>query len=446
MKYALIKNLTLLKSTLFFAFILILITVSAAMAANNAFQNWQTSNGAEVYYYQSDGLPMLDLRLVFRAGSARDGGTPGVAEMTSSLISSGAGGMDANALANEFDSVGAQFNSGSARDMAWITVRSLTLPEMLEKVVSVMEKVATQGPDFPDDELELMRTQLLTGLKNEEQSPGEIARKAFNKAMFGDHPYGVSYTEEDINRLTREDVVAFYKQYYVAKNSQLAIVGQLDRKQAEVLAERISGSLVAGERAAKLPPVKSLDKSQTIKINYPSAQSHILIGQPGIKRGDDEHLPLYIANHGFGGSGFASILMDEVREKRGLAYSVYSYSSPMAERGPFVIGLQTRNDQVDEAISVVMENLRDFTKNGPTDDAFESSVMNITGGSPMKTDTNRKIAQYASSIGFYGLPLNYLDTFNDKIRDETRDTTALAFKKIIDPEKLITVVVGGGEK
>lgn len=440
------KSRSLQKTFILLSSILATITSNAVFASSNAFQNWQTSNGAEVYYYQSDHLPMLDLRLVFRAGSARDGSTPGVAEMTSSLISSGTVDMDANVLAKAFDSVGAQFNSGSARDMAWLTLRTLTIPEMLEKIVSIMEKVASQGPSFPEDELELMRAQLLSGLKNEQQDPGDIARKAFNKALFGDHPYGVSYTEDDIKRLTREDVVDFYKQYYVAKNAQLAIVGQLDRKQAEVLAERIAGSLSSGERAAKLPPVQSLQEAKMIRINYPSAQSHILIGQPGIKRGDSEHLPLYIANHGFGGSGFASILMDEVREKRGLAYSAYSYSSPMAARGPFVIGLQTRNDKVDEALAVVMENLRDFTKNGPTDEAFESSVLNITGGSPMKTDTNGKIAQYASSIGFYGLPLNYLDTFNDKIRAETRDSSALAFKAIINPEKLITVVVGGGEK
>lgn len=442
---ALNQSLSLHKKVLLVASVFTCVTSSVVFASNNAFQNWQTSNGAEVYYYQSDDLPMLDLRLVFRAGSARDGDKPGVAEMTSSLISSGAGDMDANALATAFDNVGAQFNSGSARDMAWITLRTLTIPEMLEKVVSVIEKVATV-PNFPEDELELMRAQLLTGLKNDEQDPGDIARKAFNKALFGDHPYGVSYAEDDIMRLTREDIVAFYKQYYVAKNAQLAIVGQLDRKQAQEIAERIAGGLASGTRAAKLPPVQSLKEAKTIRIKYPSAQSHILIGQPGIKRGDSEHLPLYIANHGFGGSGFASILMDEVREKRGLAYSVYSYSSPMAERGPFVIGLQTRNDQVDEALSVVMENLRDFTENGPTDDTFESSIMNITGGSPMKTDTNGKIAQYASSIGFYGLPLDYLDTFNDKIRAETRDSSALAFKAIINPEKLITVVVGGGEK
>ncbi len=441
------NNIPVLAKTLLMATTIVVFAhARSSQAANNIFQNWQTSNGVDVYYYQSDSLPMLDLRLVFRGGSARDGSKPGVAEMTSSLIGSGVAGMDASAFANEFDSVGAQFDYGSARDMAWITLRTLTLPDMLEKAVSAMGKVTASGPDFPDDELELMRSQLLSGLKNEEQNPGDIARKALKKALYGDHPYGVSYTAEDINRLTREDVLAFYKQYYVAKNAQLAIVGQLDRKQAELLAERIAGGLPTGERAAKLPPVKSLHEAKTIRINYPSEQSHILIGQPGIKRGDAEHLPLYIANHGFGGSGFASILMDEVREKRGLAYSAYSYSAPMAERGPFVIGLQTRNDKVDEALSVVMENLRNFTSNGPTDEAFEASVMNITGGSPMKTDTNGKIAQYASSIGFYDLPLDYLDTFDDRIRKETRDSAAAAFKKIVKPEKLITVVVGGGEK
>ncbi len=414
------------------------------VAAENRLQSWTTGNGVKVFFFPSESLPMVDLRMVFAAGSARDGDKTAVADMTSALIGNGANGLDANTLAERLENVGAQFSTGSLRDMAWVTLRSLTMPQMLDDAVAVMADVLGK-PDFPQAELELMQSQLITSLKNEQQKPGDIAEKALFKAIYRDHPYASAAEEKDIESITREDVIAFYKQYYVAENAQLSIVGQLSREEAEKLAEKLVKAMPRGAKAAELPEVKSLDQAQTIRINFPSAQSHILIGQPGVARGAKEHFALYIANHGFGGSGFSSILMDEVREKRGLAYSVYSYFSPMDAKGPFLIGLQTRNDQVEQAVDIVMQNLRNFIEEGPSEAAFESSIKNITGGSALKTDTNAKLAQYASLIGFYDLPLDYLERFNERIETETRDSVHQAFRDAIDPQKLITVIVGGGE-
>ncbi len=428
--------------TIFLLIIVIVITPVFAADKDKAFQHWTTSNGVGVYFYPSNALPMVDLRMVYAAGSARDPEKSGVAEMTSALIGSGSAGQDANMIADRLESVGSQFNAGALRDMAWISLRSLTLPEMLDESVDVMANILGK-PDFPKQELELIRSQMLTGLKNEAQDPGEIAQKSFFKAVYGDHPYGRTPEADDIGAITQDDVNAFFKQMYVTGNAQLSIVGDLDRKAAESLAERLVRFMPRGDKAPKLPPVADLTEAKTIVVEHPSAQSHILIGQPGVARGADNHFALYIANHGFGGSGFASTLMGEVREKRGLAYSVYSYFSPMEEKGPFLIGLQTRNDQVEEALDVVRENLQEFIESGPDDDAFQASIQNITGGSALKTDTNAKIAQYASLVGFYDLPLNYLDVFNGLIGEETRDSVHQAFREAIDSQKLVTVIVGG---
>ena len=424
---------------------LVALLSSAASAADNIFQSWTTDNGVKVYFYPSDSLPMVDLRMVYAAGSARDGEKVGVADMTSALMGSGADGQDANQLAARFEGVGARFNSGSLRDMAWVTLRSLTLPEMLNQSVEALADVLGK-PDFPESEIELIRSHLLTILKNDRQDPGKIAEKAFFKAIYGEHPYSRSAETDDINSLTRDDVKAFFKRYYVTGNAQLSIVGKLTRDEAVLLADRVVRHMPIGSKADALPPVKPLEKSVTMRIKHPSAQSHILIGQTGVARGADDHFALYIANHGFGGSGFASILMDEVREKRGLAYSVYSYFAPMEAKGPFIIGLQTRNDQVEEAVAVVKENLQDYIAKGPSDESFAASIQNITGASPLKTDTNAKLAQYASLIGFYDLPLDYLEKFNGRIRSESRDMVHKAFSGTINIDKLVTVIVGGGKE
>ncbi|MCB1755765.1 MAG: insulinase family protein [Gammaproteobacteria bacterium] len=415
---------------------------SGVLAASNVLQSWTTGNGVKVNFFPSDSLPMVDLRMVYAAGSARDGDKPGVADMTSAVIGNGADGLDANSLSDKLESMGAQFEIGSLRDMAWVSLRSLTLPELLDGSLDIMAKVIGK-PDFPESEIELMRAQLLTMLKNRQQKPGEIAEKAFFEAVYGDHPYARTAEEADINAIKRDDIVDFYQRYYVTGNAQLSIVGQLDRAQAEALAEKLVRFMPTGDKAPALPPVEPLAEARTIRIDYPSEQSHILIGQPGVSRNDADYFALYIANHGFGGSGFSSILMDEVREKRGLAYSVYSYFSPMEKKGPFMIGLQTRNDQVDEAISIVTQNLDEYIKDGPTEKAFESSIKNITGGYALKTDSNAKLVQYASLIGFYDLPLDYLQAFNDRIERETRDSVHQAFRETIRPDKLVTVIVGG---
>jgi len=415
---------------------------ATVLAAGKAFQHWTTSNGVGVYFYPSTTLPMLDVRIVYAAGSARDGDQLGVAAMTSGLMGSGAGGMDANALATEFERVGAQFDAGALRDMAWVTLRTLTLDGMLDPAIDALATVLGK-PDFPEDELELVRQQLLTGLQNAEQDPADIAEKAFYKAVYSDHPYGRSAEREDIQALSRAQVEGFFRQYYVSGNARLSLVGNLDRAAAEALAERIVQHMPSGDPAPALPAVAPLKEAKTIRIAHPSEQSHILVGQPGVARGAPEHFALYIANHGFGGSGFASTLMTEVRVKRGLVYSVYSYFSPMQRKGPFIIGLQTRNDQVEEALGVVHDNLTAFIKHGPTEEAYDASIRNITGGSALRSDTNAKLAQYASLIGFYDLPLDYLDLFNDRITQVSREQTYEAFKATVDVNKLVTVIVGG---
>ena len=409
-------------------------------------QHWVSDNGLSVYYVHVPELPMMDLRLTFDAGSARDGDNLGVAGMTVAMLDKGTKDLNADQVAEAFESVGANFSAGSARDMAWISLRTLTLAEQQNTAIKTWLDVI-KNASFPEKDFERLKKQALIGLEAEKQSPAAIASKAFYKNLYGSHPYGKPQngTEETVKAMHIEDLKSYYSRYFVAKNGQLAIVGSIDKSAAEALAKKVASVLSVGAKAASIPKVKPLTESKVVRIEFPSSQSHVMIGQPGTKRGDKDYFALYLGNHGLGGSGFTSRLMKEVRVKRGLSYSVYSYFISMREAGPFLLGLQTKNSQVDEAIKVASDVVKNFQKNGPSEEQLKASKTNITGGFPLRTASNDDIIGYIAMIGFYGLPLDYLDTFTATIDKISRKEVMDAYSRRLHPDKFLTVIVGKKE-
>jgi len=419
------------------------LSIAWSVQAAPDIEHWQTSKGVEVYYVHAPELPMVDMQIVFDAGSSRDDDLPGLAMLTNGLLDQGAAGFDADAISNGFESLGAIYGSDAGYDSASVQLRSLTDEALLAKAIENLKRVVSR-PEFPKDALKRRRSQTLIGLKSKQQSPAALAKDAFMSAIYQSHPYANPNegTEESVAAIKREDITAFYKQYYVINNAMVAIVGAVDRKQAEQIAEDITADLEPGEKAGPLAEVKALDKPATIFINHPSTQTHILVGQPGIKRGDPDYFPLYVGNYILGGGGMVSRLFEEIREKRGLSYSAYSYFSPMRFKGPFIAGLQTRKDQVDKARSVLMENINRFIENGPTEEELIAAKKNITGGYPLRIDSNSKILNYVVVIAYYKLPLDYLETFNAKVEAVTVEQIKDAFKRRLTPDKLVTVMVG----
>ena len=425
----------------------ILMLSPAMLMAAPKIQHWVTDDGLRVYYVNVPQIPMFDARLIFDAGSARDAGNAGVAKMTAAMLFEGADGLNADQLAEKLESVGAEYSSGSARDMAWITLRTLTLEKEQATAVDTWLKVIG-SPDFPEKSFARLKKQFLLGLQAEKQSPEAIATKAFYKNLYGDHPYAspMNGTEESIQAMTLDQLKAFRKQYYVAQNAVLAIVGAISREDAETLAKRVSSKLGQGKRAETIPAPKPLTEAKTIRIPYPSQQAHVMIGQLGDKRGDKDYFTLYTGNYTLGGGGFTSRLMKEIRDARGLSYSVYSYFSPMKELGPFILGLQTKISQTDEAVNIAREQVKKFQAEGPTEEELTAAKKDITGSFPLGVASNDDIVGYLGMIGFYDLPLDYLDAFTGKINAITREQVADAFKRRIHPDKMLTVIVGGEDK
>ncbi|HCU90955.1 MAG TPA: peptidase M16 [Gammaproteobacteria bacterium] len=417
--------------------------LSCAVQAAPEIHHWLTDNGARVYFVEASEIPILDVRFVFDAGSSRDGAKPGLAQLVNGLLGEGAGELNANAFNERVADTGAMFSTGARRDMAWVSLRTLVEKKYSTPALALMESVLSR-PRFDAEAVQRRKANTLIGIQREQQSPSAIASKTFYKAIYDMHPYGASMlgTKESVKEFTREDIKNFYKHYYVAKNASIAIVGSVTLERATEIASSLSKGINDGESAPPLPAVGMLSEASIKYVEFPSIQSHIKFGQPGIKRGDPDYFPLLIGNHILGGGGLVSILFDEIREKRGLSYSVNSYFTPMAEIGPFAASLQTDYSQVNEAIAVLREEINNFVVNGPTSKALGAAKKNLIGGFPLRIASNSKVLEYLSMIGFYRLPLDYLTTFPHQVAAVSVDDVRSAFQRHLNPEKMVLVVVG----
>jgi zinc protease len=422
--------------------ITILIFFSNFASANLNIQHWESSNEARIYFIENHDLPIVDINVDFRAGSVRDTKQKsGLASLTNHMMVLGSGGVNEEDLANQFIDLGAQLNSSFDQDKSGFSVRTLTekRSEAIDLLTLVLHK-----PNFDKDILEREKKRYIASISQSETMPGSIASKAFNKALYGEHPYGLSSSGEveTIRKISKKDLNNFYKNNYFSNELSIVIVGDISRKEAEELGNKISSGFTQSKITSPIPLVKEL-KGQDIRISHPAKQAHLYYGAPIIKRGDPDFLALYLGNYILGGGGFVSRLTQVIREDRGLAYSVYSYFMPYIEKGPFQIGVQTKKNQVDQAKKLIDKTVAEFIKNGPKSQELKRAKDFMIGGFPLKLDSNKSILEYVSMMAFYKYPLDYLDTFTDKIDKISSEEIKSAFQRRVDMSKFSTVIVGG---
>ena len=410
-------------------------------------QHWQASSGAQVYFVESHGLPILDISVDFSAGSSVD--TPeksGCASLTLQLLDLGAGGLSEDKISKSLADVGAQLSARFDRDRAGVLLRTLSNKNERNQALDIFSKII-QYPEFPKNALKREKARVISGLKEAKTKPGYIARRTLNNMLYGIHPYGLRSSGEvdTLNGLQRNDLVDFYQTNYSAVNSVISIMGDVSRSEAAAIAEALSKNLPQGGTLNISPPVTE-PVSGTERIVHPATQSHILLAYPGLKRNDPDYYPLLVGNYILGGGGFASRLMEEIRQKRGLAYSVYSGFYPLKQAGPFQISLQTKKEQSEEALMITQKVLSDFVAEGPTEKELAAAKGNIVGGFPLRIDSNKKIMEYLAVIGFYNLPLTYLDDYVNAVDNVTVAQIKDAFQRRIPPEGMVAVVVGAIEK
>ncbi|WP_370260737.1 M16 family metallopeptidase [Limnobacter sp.] len=431
-----------------------LLTSALALLAQPAhaalpIQSWTAPSGAKVMFMQAEALPMVDIRVDLPAGGRADPqGKEGLAAAVADLIGRGAQGLNENQIADGFADTGAQFSGGAGNDSAGFSLRTLTSEPEFSKSVALF-KTVLQKPVFSADILARENARALASLKESLTKPDTLASRAFSQALYPQHSYGALVTEASLKAITLADVEQFYKTRYLAKHAVVSMVGNIGRAQAEQLAAELTANLPQGTLQGdplggqNYPELQAAMQGQTIQIDHPAAQSHILMGLPAMRRGAPDYFDLLVANHVLGGGGFNSRLMDEIREKRGLAYSAYSYFMPAGDAGPFQAGVQTQKSQTAEALGLMRKTIEDFIAKGPTEAELKAAKANLIGGFPLRIDSNSKLVSNISMMGLHNMPLDYLDTWTREIEKVTVDSARKAFAKHVNPNKLVTVVVGG---
>ncbi|MDF1480534.1 M16 family metallopeptidase [Extensimonas sp. H3M7-6] len=420
-------------------------------------EHWTQPSGAQVWLVQSPSLPMLDVRVDFDAGKRRDPAPQaGLAEAVALMASKGVQAgkvngqdeapLDENALGAAWADLGANFGAAAGDDALHYSLRSLTEPALLERAVRLAARqIGT--PSWPEDVWQRERARWSASIKEAHTRPGTLAEEAFATAVYGSHPYGYHATEESLARIGVADMVAFHARYLAPCRARVSLVGAVTRAQADALVATLLSRLpTPPQGCAPLPPVPEvtpLAAAKEIKIPFASAQAHVLIGQPGIARRDPDFLALLVGNHILGGGGLVSRLTEEVREKRGLSYSVYSQFNPGLHAGAFVVGLQTRPDQAAQAVQVAQDVLRRYVAQGPTEAELRAAKDNLIGGFALRIDSNSKLLANVANIAWNDLPLDYLEQWTKKVQALTVADVRAALQRKLQPERMVTVIVGG---
>lgn len=413
-------------------------------------EHWVHDSGARVYLVASPTIPMLDVQIDVDGGSRRDPAIQaGLASATASLLSAGVlaqGGqpaLDENRLSEAWVDLGAQFGASAGSDRFSLSLRTLTREDLLTGAVRLAARQMA-APAWPDAVWQRDRERLLASLREADTRPATQASRAFARAVYRGHPYGQEATAKTLAAIGVSDMQRFYRRHVVACRAQVSLVGAIDR----VTADRIVGELMTPLQAhgcdelPAVPEVQALVQAVEERLPFDAAQAQVLVGQPGFRRSDPDFFALLVGNHILGGGGFVSRLTHEVREQRGLSYSVYSYFAPGLHAGAFQVGLTTRPDQADLALSVAREVVKRFMTDGPTEAELQAARDNLVNGFGLRLDSNRKLLDNVANIAWNGLPLDYLDHWTDRVQAVTVQDIRRAFQRVLQPDRMVTVVVG----
>jgi len=413
-------------------------------------QKWQQASGAQVWLIESPSLPIVDVQIDFDAGDRRDpADKAGLAQAAAEMVSKGVAArngepaLDENQLGEAWADLGAGFGASAGQDRMSFTLRSLTYPDLLDKAVALGARQLGE-PSFPEDVWQRERQRWQAGIREANTRPATIAERAFGKAVFGTHPYGYDITEEGLSHISVQDMREVYRAIEPCR-AKVSVVGAVNRAQADQIVARLLARLpqAACQALPAVPEVSPLTAAAERMIPFASAQAHVLIGQPGYKRSDPDYFPLVVGNYILGGGGFVSRLTEEVRQKRGLSYSVYSYFAPGMHAGAFTLGLQTKPEQAAQAVQVSRDVLRRFVAEGPTAAELKAAKDFLIGGFALRIDSNRKLLDNLANIAWYDLPLDYLDTWSRQVDKVTAADIKAAFARKLQPDRMVTVVVGG---
>jgi len=424
------------------ALLAVLLAAPAVLAAAAPAQHWQSAGGIPVYFIRAPELPMVDFRVVFRAGSARDGAAPGTAWLTAQLLTDAAGGRDAERVRSRLARAGARLSAGVDRDAAWVQLRSLSGEQALDTVLPLLA-AAVKAPAFEPAAVQRERARLIAEIRQRRQQAAARAQDAFHARLFAGHPYASPPRGEPeaVQGLDSEALAAFHRRYYLGGNALLAIVGDLTPAEARARAEALLSGLAPGT-PPPLPRVEAMGTRGRVHVAADISQTHLVLGQLSLPYTHPDYEALYLGNHILGGGILVSRLFEQVREKRGLAYGASSTVQPMLAGSVFRAALATRAPEAEQALAVARRTIAELVETGPEEAEFERARSNLLGGYPLRIDSNRKKLAYLTDIALHGLPLDYMETFPERIRAVTREAVAQALRRHLDPAGMLVLSLG----
>ena len=407
--------------------------------------------GAQAYLVQTKALPMVDIEVSIDAGDRYDPvGKSGVADMVAGLMNYGARGdkglLTEAQIADEIADLGANIGLSVGGERAILRIRSLSRKDLRDRAVQLAAAMLS-APSYDPKIVEREKQRTITSLREAETKPEFVLERRFKKSVYGNYPLADSPSVQSVSSVNVNDLKQFHKQFYRGDRMIVSIVGDVDRAQAAEIVQTLLKQIPqSGQPIAKLPdlqrsPIEALAQRE-IQIPFDSQQAHIAMGMTAVARNNPDYFPLLVGNYILGGGGFVSRLMSEVREKRGLAYSVFSYFAPGKENGIFQAGLQTKNDQAALALDVMSTTIAQFIADGPTPSELEAAKSNLINGYPLRIDNNRKLLDNVSSIAWNDLPLDTMDVWTKQVEAVTLEQVKASFQKYLAMDRMKIVVLG----
>ena len=411
--------------------------------------------GAKAYLVQAKALPMVDIEVSIDAGDRYDpAGKSGLADMTAGMMNYGArsdkGALTEAQIADEIADLGANIGLSVGGERAILRIRSLSRKDLRDRAVQLAGAMLS-APTYDPKILEREKQRTIASLLEAETKPEFVLERRFKKSVYGNYPLADSPTVKSVSTVSANDLREFHKQFYRGDRMIVSIVGDVDRAQANEIVQALLKQIPqSGQPMTKLPelqrsPVEPLAQRE-IQIPFDSQQAHIAMGMTAVARNNPDYFPLLVGNYILGGGGFVSRLMSEVREKRGLAYSVFSYFAPGQENGIFQAGLQTKNDQASLALEVMSSTIAKFIADGPTPSELIAAKANLVNGYPLRIDNNRKLLDNVSSIAWNDLPLDTMDVWTKQVEAVTLEQVNAAFQKYLAMDRMKIVVLGAKNK
>lgn len=422
--------------------IMLAATTATAAAATTDIQRVRTPHGAEAWLVEERTVPVIAVEVAFRGGAAQDpADKAGLVNLMATLLDEGAGDMGADAFQERLEEKAIELSFSANRDVVTASLR--TLPEHLDEAFRLLG-AALSVPHFDADVVQRMQGQLSAQIRRNALDPDDLAGRTFFAEAFPGHPYGrpPRGTVESLAALSRDDVLAAHKRLIARDNVVVGAVGAVSAERLAALVDGLFADLPATSDLVEVPVAEPAGAGRTEIVELDVPQSSVIFGRAGPLRNADDFIPAYVVNHILGGGSFSSRLFTEVREKRGLAYSVYSYLSPYDHAGLMLGGVATRNDRAGQSIDLIQAEIRRIASEGPTETELANAKKFLIGSYALRFDTSTKIANQLVQLQLDHLGIDYVTRRNALVQAVTAEEVRTAAKALFGNGDLLVIAVG----